>query len=48
VAGNAVDTDIQGQFLAAAERCLAGKERLFEAETDGADRDRHPARGDPL
>lgn len=34
VAGNAVDADIQNQLSAAAERCLAAKERLLEAETD--------------
>lgn len=34
VAVNAVDTDIQNQLSAAAERCLAAKERLLEAETD--------------
>jgi len=34
VAGNAVDADIQNQLSSAAERCLAAKERLLEAETD--------------
>jgi hypothetical protein len=34
VAGNAVDADIQNQLSAAAERCLAAKDRLLEAETD--------------
>jgi len=34
VEGNAVDADIQNQLSAAAERCLAAKERLLEAETD--------------
>jgi outer membrane lipoprotein SlyB len=34
VAANAVDTEIQDQLSAAAERCLAAKERLLDAETD--------------
>lgn len=34
VAASAVDADIQDQLSAAAERCLAAKERLLDAETD--------------